>query len=57
MAQVKESSGAYDAKLQVEMSSDDLHSLKQAALNARVTLRKYVLLKLGLAKEEKRKAS
>jgi hypothetical protein len=60
MAQVKESRalyghGPYDAKLQVEMSSDELYSLKQAALTARITLRKYVRLKLGLDRESKEK--
>ena len=43
------------ARLNVNIEPEELHSLKQAALNAKITLKKYVRLRLGLDAPEKGK--
>jgi len=55
---MKEATKEDDARLNIQLDRAELYNLKQAALTARITLRKYVRLKLGLdSPEPKRKAS
>lgn len=44
-----------DTRLNIQIDRDELFALKQAALDAQITLKKYVRLKLGLDAPEKGK--